>query len=157
VVIGDSVVIWRTWAVYQRRLLAILVPRILLLVLFGEPIKFIRCAMARWSLIESFAVFDIFDTIGTNGTLPGGEQICPWTSLVVWGLSVVTNVTYTILIGFKAWYAHISHFPKHDNDVNSPGSDIDAGIEFVCHIPGPQRRESFVCLLSPALSIRYYG
>ncbi|KAJ7709062.1 hypothetical protein B0H14DRAFT_3023683 [Mycena olivaceomarginata] len=96
VVIGDS-------AVYQRRLLAILVPRILLLVLF---------------------VFDIFDTIGTNGTLPGGEQICPWTSLVVWGLSVVTNVTYTILIGFKAWYAHISHFPKHDNDVNSPGSIV---------------------------------
>ncbi|KAJ7835447.1 hypothetical protein B0H14DRAFT_2796216 [Mycena olivaceomarginata] len=59
-IIGDGVVIWRTWATYQRRLLVILVPSVLLLVFFA-----------------------IFDTICTNGTLPGGQQICPWMSLVV--------------------------------------------------------------------------
>lgn len=35
-IIGDAVVIWRTWAVYQGRMLAILMPCILLLVSFGE-------------------------------------------------------------------------------------------------------------------------
>ncbi|KAJ7822516.1 hypothetical protein B0H14DRAFT_2370691, partial [Mycena olivaceomarginata] len=92
-IIGDGVVIWRTWAIYQRRLLAILMPSILLFVLFREPVKFLR-----------WLVFAVLDTICFNGTLPGGEKICPWSALVVWALSVATNITCTILIAFKAWY-----------------------------------------------------
>jgi hypothetical protein len=39
--IGDAVVIWRTWVVYQGKILAILMPCILLLVSFGEFLDFI--------------------------------------------------------------------------------------------------------------------
>jgi hypothetical protein len=35
-IIGDVVVVWRTWAIYQRRIWAILMPSTLLLVSFGE-------------------------------------------------------------------------------------------------------------------------
>ncbi|KAF7330966.1 hypothetical protein MVEN_02436500 [Mycena venus] len=83
-VIGDGVVIWRTWAIYQRRLLAIALPCLLLLT----------------SLI--FAIIDI-TCFASKGPLPGGDLICPHASLTSWALSVGTNVTCTILVGFKAW------------------------------------------------------
>ncbi|KAJ7871887.1 hypothetical protein B0H14DRAFT_2723335, partial [Mycena olivaceomarginata] len=82
VIIGDGVVIWRTWAIYQRRLLAILMPSILLLGLFSSV---------------------VIDTICYNNPLPGVEPICPWTGLIFWTLSIATNITCTIMIGFKAW------------------------------------------------------
>ncbi|KAJ7822507.1 hypothetical protein B0H14DRAFT_2828564 [Mycena olivaceomarginata] len=82
VIIGDGVVIWRTWAIYQRRLLAILMPSILLLGLFSSV---------------------VIDTICYNNPLPGVEQICPWSGLIFWTFSIATNITCTIMIGFKAW------------------------------------------------------
>ncbi|KAF7330961.1 hypothetical protein MVEN_02436000 [Mycena venus] len=86
-VIGDGVVIWRTWAVYQRRIVAIVIPSTLLLTSFVFGIVDITCS-----------AFD--------GPLPGGDLLCPQGSLVSWALSVGTNVTCTILIGFKAWQHH---------------------------------------------------
>jgi hypothetical protein len=41
-IVGDAVLIWRTWAVYRGRILAILMPCILLLASFGEFFDFIR-------------------------------------------------------------------------------------------------------------------
>jgi hypothetical protein len=39
-IVGDSVVIWRTWAIYEHRILAILMPCVLALVSFGERLEF---------------------------------------------------------------------------------------------------------------------
>ncbi|KAJ7367596.1 hypothetical protein DFH08DRAFT_1070471 [Mycena albidolilacea] len=81
-IVGDAVLIWRIWAVYQGRILAIFLPCMLLL-----------------------ASFDI--TCTAYDGLPGGEQICPKAAMVAWALSVGTNVTCTILVGFKAWRVHV--------------------------------------------------
>ncbi|KAF7341392.1 hypothetical protein MVEN_01875900 [Mycena venus] len=82
-IVGDGVVIWRAWAIHQRRMLAILFPCFLLLVCF------------------IFSVIDIV-CFSYEGLLPGGEQICPQASLIAWTFSVGTNVLCTILIGRKA-------------------------------------------------------
>ncbi|KAJ7826308.1 hypothetical protein B0H14DRAFT_2817582 [Mycena olivaceomarginata] len=84
--VGDSVVVWRTWAVYQhrvqRRILAILVPGTLLLLTF---------------------IFSIIDTACSNydgaAPLPG---VCYKAGAIGWGLSAATNITCTIFIGLKA-------------------------------------------------------
>ncbi|KAJ7481344.1 hypothetical protein B0H11DRAFT_2280248 [Mycena galericulata] len=82
--VGDSVVVWRTWAVYQhraqRRILVILLPGTLLLLTF---------------------IFSVIDTACSNydGPLPG---ICYQAGAVGWGLSAATNLTCTIFIGLKA-------------------------------------------------------
>ncbi|KAJ6452750.1 hypothetical protein C8R45DRAFT_1193426 [Mycena sanguinolenta] len=84
--VGDSVVVWRTWAVYQhrvqRRILAILLPGILLLLTF---------------------IFSIIDTVCSNyqGTAPL-PPVCYKAGAVGWGLSAATNITCTIFIGLKA-------------------------------------------------------
>ncbi|KAJ7478702.1 hypothetical protein B0H11DRAFT_2194269, partial [Mycena galericulata] len=85
-VVGDSVVVWRTWAVYQhrvqRRILVILAPSTLLLLTF---------------------IFTIIDTACSNyqgaGPLPG---VCNEPLPIGWGLSAATNITCTIVIGLKA-------------------------------------------------------
>ncbi|KAJ7886131.1 hypothetical protein B0H14DRAFT_2697747 [Mycena olivaceomarginata] len=82
--IGDAVVIWRTWVVYQGKILAILIPCILLLASFVFTLIDITC-------------------LAYDGPFPGGEQICPKAAILGWALSVGTNVTCTILVGFKAW------------------------------------------------------
>ncbi|KAJ7036350.1 hypothetical protein C8F04DRAFT_953984 [Mycena alexandri] len=84
--VGDSVVVWRTWAVYQhrvqRRILVILVPGTLLLLTF---------------------LFSIIDTACNNydgaAPLPG---VCYEAGLIGWALSAATNITCTIFIGLKA-------------------------------------------------------
>ncbi|KAF7330962.1 hypothetical protein MVEN_02436100 [Mycena venus] len=88
-IIGDGVVIWRTWAVYQRRIAAILIPSILLLASFVFAIIGITCSSYTGS-----------------GVLPGAERICPSASLIVWSFCVGANTTCTVLIGFKAWQHH---------------------------------------------------
>ncbi|KAF8172527.1 hypothetical protein K438DRAFT_1851343 [Mycena galopus ATCC 62051] len=83
--VGDSVVVWRTWAVYQdrvqRRILVILVPGTLLLLTF---------------------IFSIIDTVCSNydgaAPLPG---VCFEAGMIGWALSAATNITCTIFIGLK--------------------------------------------------------
>ncbi|KAJ7367578.1 hypothetical protein DFH08DRAFT_676622 [Mycena albidolilacea] len=87
-IVGDTVLIWRTWVVYQGRILAIFLPCILLLASFVFTLVDITCN-------------------ADHGPLPGAKQICPKASILGWALSVGTNVTCTILVGFKAWYVHI--------------------------------------------------
>ncbi|KAJ7214157.1 hypothetical protein C8J57DRAFT_1397523 [Mycena rebaudengoi] len=84
--VGDSVVVWRTWAVHQhrvqRRILVILVSGTLLLLTF---------------------IFSIIDTACSNydgaAPLPG---VCYEAGIIGWGLSAATNITCTIFIGLKA-------------------------------------------------------
>ncbi|KAJ6460322.1 hypothetical protein C8R45DRAFT_1180534, partial [Mycena sanguinolenta] len=89
---GDGVVVWRTWAVHGRRMLAILVPCILLLIIKSEL-----------NLVV-FGLIDITCNSYDGATpLPGAAAICPNGALIGWAFSVATNVSCTILIGFKAW------------------------------------------------------
>ncbi|KAF7346171.1 hypothetical protein MSAN_01843900 [Mycena sanguinolenta] len=85
-IIADAVVIWRTWAVWQGRIAAIVMPCVLLLAAFVFVLIDITC--------------NAYD--GTK-PLPGGGVICPQASKTVWALSVTTNIVCTLLIGFKAW------------------------------------------------------
>ena len=55
----------------------------------------------------NFVVFGLID-ITCNSydgatPLPGAAAICPHGALIDWAFSVTTNVSCTILIGFKAW------------------------------------------------------
>ncbi|KAF7358081.1 hypothetical protein MVEN_00855900 [Mycena venus] len=85
-VVGDSVVVWRTWAVYQdrvqHRILVFLLPGVLLLLTF---------------------VYSVIDTVCSNydGTapLPG---VCSKAGMIGWALSAATNIICTIFIGLKA-------------------------------------------------------
>ncbi|KAF8191043.1 hypothetical protein K438DRAFT_1970785 [Mycena galopus ATCC 62051] len=82
-IVGDGVVIWRTWAVYQGRLLAIAIPSTLLLMSFVFALIDLTCAAYL-------------------GPLPGAEQICPPSSMIAWVFSVATNAACTILIFVRA-------------------------------------------------------
>ncbi|KAJ7835448.1 hypothetical protein B0H14DRAFT_2514347 [Mycena olivaceomarginata] len=96
-IVGDAVLIWRTWAVYRGRILAILMPCILLLASFVFTLIDISC-------------------VTHNGSLPDSEKICFKAALVGWALSVGTNVTCTVLVGFKAWQHR-----KATRELNLPG------------------------------------
>ncbi|KAJ7203677.1 hypothetical protein B0H12DRAFT_1243734 [Mycena haematopus] len=85
-IIGDSVVIWRTWAVHQRRTLSIVMPGILLLMSFVFGLIDITC-----------------NSYNGAAPLPGAAGACPHGALIGWAFSVGTNITCTILIGLKAW------------------------------------------------------
>ncbi|KAF7364287.1 hypothetical protein MSAN_01088600 [Mycena sanguinolenta] len=85
-VIGDAVVIWRTWAIYQR-VWSIVLQCICLLATFV------------------FALADVICT--SNGNIKtqsaDASKICPLAEGTAWTLSIVINITCTKLIGWKAW------------------------------------------------------
>jgi len=88
-VIGDSVVIWRAWVLYQRTLWVVSIPCIMLLMSF---------------------VFSVIDTVclteagwSDKSAIAGGGGVCDHAELMSWAFSLITNVTCTTLIGFKAW------------------------------------------------------
>ncbi|KAJ7353432.1 hypothetical protein DFH08DRAFT_856860 [Mycena albidolilacea] len=85
-ILGDSVVIWRTWAIYQRRILAISVPCVLLFTSFVFVLMDVVCNISE-----------------LNSPFPGSHKICPAADIVGWAFSVATNIACTVLIGFKAW------------------------------------------------------
>lgn len=115
-IIGDSVVIWRTWAVYQHRILAILLPSLLLLMSFSELSYGLFVSFRSAIDGFSFVVFAVIDTTCMSylGPLPGGDQICPVADTIAWAFSVATNVACTVLIWFKAWYAVIFELQMPD-------------------------------------------
>ncbi|KAF8191016.1 hypothetical protein K438DRAFT_1970763 [Mycena galopus ATCC 62051] len=96
-VVGDSVVIWRTWAMHQGRILAIVLP----------------CTLLLASLV--FCLIDI-TCFATDGPLPGAAVICPLASRTAWAFSVATNIVCTVTIGFKAW-----EHRKMTRELNLPG------------------------------------
>ncbi|KAF8205895.1 hypothetical protein K438DRAFT_1817544 [Mycena galopus ATCC 62051] len=75
-IIGDAVVIWRTWIIYQRRCFAILIPCLLLLVSFV------------------FVIMGIFCMTGSS-SFPGAEGICPHTPLVSRHRKIVRGLNLT--------------------------------------------------------------
>ncbi|KAF8141088.1 hypothetical protein K438DRAFT_1878711 [Mycena galopus ATCC 62051] len=82
-IVGDGVVVWRTWVVYCRRGLAVSIPSLILFISFVFAIMDVVCASHD-------------DAV----PIPG---ICDYTSFLAWVLSVATNVTCTILVGLQAW------------------------------------------------------
>ncbi|KAF8178313.1 hypothetical protein K438DRAFT_1844323 [Mycena galopus ATCC 62051] len=89
-VVGDSVVIWRAWVLYQRTLWVVLIP----------------CTMLLMSLV--FTIIDITCLtdigFGVQSSVAGGGGVCAHAELISWAFSLVTNATCTLLIGYKAWH-----------------------------------------------------
>ncbi|KAJ7735965.1 hypothetical protein B0H16DRAFT_1574911 [Mycena metata] len=89
-IVGDTVVIWRAWVLYQRT---------------SRWFVAIPCLMLLMSFI--FAVIDITCLTGAGwsvqSAIAGGGPVCAQAELISWAFSFATNGTCTILIGFRAW------------------------------------------------------
>ncbi|KAJ6578669.1 hypothetical protein DFH09DRAFT_858162, partial [Mycena vulgaris] len=87
-VVGDSVVIWRAWVLYQRMLWVVSIPCIMLVMSFIFAVVDVTCLTgAGWS---------------HQSALAGGGPVCAHAELMSWAFSFVTNASCTILIGYKA-------------------------------------------------------
>ncbi|KAJ7196702.1 hypothetical protein GGX14DRAFT_672365 [Mycena pura] len=87
--VGDTVVIWRAWVLYQHPLSVMWVPCLMLAMSFFFNVIDIMCLMG-FGFTEQTAV-------------AGGGAVCRHAELVSWAFSLVTNASCTILIGYKAW------------------------------------------------------
>ncbi|KAK7059932.1 hypothetical protein R3P38DRAFT_2838595 [Favolaschia claudopus] len=88
-IVGDSVVIWRVWAIYARSRWVVLLPSLMLTMSF---------------------IFTVINTICLTGAgfsnqsaLANGGGVCNKAELISWAFSLVTNAVCTLLIGVKAW------------------------------------------------------
>ncbi|KAJ7613739.1 hypothetical protein DFH06DRAFT_138137 [Mycena polygramma] len=89
-VVGDTVVIWRAWVLYQRTLWVVAIPCVMLLMSFIFTVIDLTCLTgAGWSMHSSLA---------------SGGAVCAHAELISWAFSFVTNATCTILISYKAWH-----------------------------------------------------
>ncbi|KAJ7038873.1 hypothetical protein C8F04DRAFT_1255447 [Mycena alexandri] len=88
-IVGDSVVIWRAWVLYQQRRWMVYIPCLMLLMSFIFAVVDITCLTGvGWS---------------NQSAIAGGGPVCAHAELISWAFSLVTNATCTIIIGFKAW------------------------------------------------------
>ncbi|KAJ7320742.1 hypothetical protein DFH08DRAFT_890117 [Mycena albidolilacea] len=88
VMIADSVVLWRAWVLYPRALWIVSIPCVMLVLTFSVGVVQILCRFA-------FTIHQLPD-------LSGGSRVCVVSNLP-WAFSLATNVTCTILIGYRAW------------------------------------------------------
>ncbi|KAF7369755.1 hypothetical protein MVEN_00307300 [Mycena venus] len=86
-VVADGVVLWRAWVLYPRALWIVSIPCIMLVLTFSLGVVNVFCAFA-------FNVHQLPD-------LSGGSRVCK--SNLPWSFSFATNLTCTILIGYRAW------------------------------------------------------
>lgn len=87
--IGDTVVIWRAYVIWDKRVTMILFPVVCLLAALGFAITDVICLHASDSPHSS--------------TIPVGSRVCVWAEPISWGLSLLTNILSTSLIAIKAW------------------------------------------------------
>ncbi|KAJ7358255.1 hypothetical protein DFH08DRAFT_1043158 [Mycena albidolilacea] len=82
-IVGDSVLMWRTWVIYFRRRYILWFPALMLLTSF---------------------VFGVIDTTCQPTASPMPVAVCnnP-TELISWAFSLGTNVVCTVLVGVQAW------------------------------------------------------
>ncbi|KAJ7612727.1 hypothetical protein FB45DRAFT_939625 [Roridomyces roridus] len=107
-IVADAVVVWRTWAVYAGRLTAIAAPCLLLLAAFV------------------FALVDVTLSLdkGADSPLPGADIMYTKSQILVWALSLATNVLCTVLIGIRAW-RHRRTMKELSLGVKYPGLSTD--------------------------------
>ncbi|KAJ7124255.1 hypothetical protein C8R44DRAFT_561688, partial [Mycena epipterygia] len=88
-VVGDTVVIWRAWVLYQKKIWAVAVP----------------CIMLLMSLI--FMIIDIVCLTGagfsSESAIAGDSPVCTHAELIAWAFSLGINLSCTTLIGYMAW------------------------------------------------------
>ncbi|KAG7098117.1 hypothetical protein E1B28_000089 [Marasmius oreades] len=91
--IGDSILVWRTWALYQDQLIYAALPILTLLGSFTSALFELGC------LIEThFST----DEVAPNASSVGADQ-CKQADKASYTLSFVTNIVCTGLIVWKAW------------------------------------------------------
>ncbi|KAJ6566162.1 hypothetical protein B0H19DRAFT_1351516 [Mycena capillaripes] len=95
-VVADGVVLWRVWALYPRALWMVSIPGILLVTTFGESISIARHRLGVVNTCCEFAT-----NVHQLPYLPGGTRVCE--SHLPWAFSLATNLTCTIMIGYRAW------------------------------------------------------
>ncbi|KAF9050724.1 hypothetical protein BDZ89DRAFT_1006028 [Hymenopellis radicata] len=90
-IIGDGVVIWRAWVLWQgsRMQKLVVLPMIMLLTSFVFSAIALSCLAAN--------------SFGGTSTIPGGSRTCQWGEPIAWAISLLTNVTSTSLIAIRAW------------------------------------------------------
>ncbi|KAJ7611981.1 hypothetical protein DFH06DRAFT_1371592 [Mycena polygramma] len=82
-IVGDSVVIWRVWAIYRQRIQAIVIP----------------CFMLLTSFVFGMVAF----ACQVDSLLGAEERVCSTVAPISWAFSAATNITCTVMIGLKAW------------------------------------------------------
>ncbi|KAJ7029265.1 hypothetical protein C8F04DRAFT_1103632 [Mycena alexandri] len=86
-VVTDGVVLWRAWVLYPRALWIVSIPCILLVLTFTLGVVNVLCIYA----------IDIHQLPNLSSSSRVCEPNLPWT------FSLVTNITCTILIAYRAW------------------------------------------------------
>ncbi|KAL0566806.1 hypothetical protein V5O48_015195 [Marasmius crinis-equi] len=90
-ILGDAVVIWRAWVLTRATRVHkfVFVPIVMLMGSFAFSVIALQCLSS--------------DNVITQSSIPDGSRICQWSEAIAWGMSLVTNVTSTILMGIRAW------------------------------------------------------
>ncbi|KAF5350324.1 hypothetical protein D9758_012813 [Tetrapyrgos nigripes] len=86
--VGDAVVIWRAYVIWNRRKLVILFPVLCLLLSLAFAISDMICLQASNSPDQT--------------TIPTGGRVCTWSEPLAWALSLLTNISSTLLIAAQA-------------------------------------------------------
>ncbi|KIY62818.1 hypothetical protein CYLTODRAFT_494396 [Cylindrobasidium torrendii FP15055 ss-10] len=93
--IADSVVIWRAWAIWKtsrKGRLLVLLPIVTLVVCFCFDVVTMDC-LAKDKRATAI-----------------GSQLCEWAEPVAWASSLLTNVVSTVLIAIRAWSVTIAGY-----------------------------------------------
>ncbi|KAL0569477.1 hypothetical protein V5O48_012490 [Marasmius crinis-equi] len=90
-IIADAVVIWRAWVLTKNTRLheMVYIPIVILLTSLAFGILAIDCLVQSPGTVTS--------------SIGGDSRTCRWAEPIAWGLSLLTNVGSTTLIGIRAW------------------------------------------------------
>ncbi|KAJ7612709.1 hypothetical protein FB45DRAFT_939595 [Roridomyces roridus] len=112
-IVADAVVVWRTWAVYQGWLPAV-----------GPPC-FLLFAAFVFALID--VIFTLQDSVtGSIPSIPNAYKVYTVAQILVWALSLGTNILCTMLMGIRAWQFRKETIDLHLGVQRYPGmSTVD--------------------------------
>ncbi|KAH8830068.1 hypothetical protein DL96DRAFT_915303 [Flagelloscypha sp. PMI_526] len=88
-IIGNSVMIWRTYVLWRSKSFILVAP----LVLFAVSLSF--------SVIS--VVCDMQASFGVHSAIPGSSRACTWAAPLAWIFTLGINVLCTSLVAVKAW------------------------------------------------------
>ncbi|EIM91596.1 uncharacterized protein STEHIDRAFT_165852 [Stereum hirsutum FP-91666 SS1] len=88
-IVSDAVVVWRCWVLYSRKCRIIMIPLLL--------------TVSNVVVAISIAGLDV-KILSLSSTVPAPGVSGPYTgNIVVWSLSLATNMLTTAMVAFKSW------------------------------------------------------
>lgn len=108
---SDAVVVWRCWVLYSRKRRPIVIPLLLTVsnigmwprhYSFSHFIDFVN--LLRFTVVAIvIAALDV-NILSLSSTAPAPGVSAPYTgNIVVWSLSLATNLLTTAMVAFKSW------------------------------------------------------